>query len=44
MESEIKYNRRGFYTLRIDSEFEGNYDSYTEAAEASEKITNGEMN
>ena len=44
MESEIKYNRRGFYTLRIDGEFEGNYDSYTEAAEASEKIAGGEMN
>ena len=44
MESEIKYNCRGFYTLRIDGEFEGNYDSYTEAVEASEQITNSEMN
>ncbi len=38
MESEIKYDRRGFYTLRIDGEFEGNYDSYAEAAEASAGI------
>ena len=38
MESEIKRDPRGYYTLHIDGACEGNYDSYTEAIEAYEKI------
>lgn len=36
--AEIKRDKRGFYTLFIDGEFEGNYDSFTEAANAYEQI------
>lgn len=36
--SEIKRDKRGFYTLYIDGIFEGNYDTYTEAAHAYEQI------
>ena len=39
---EIKRNSKGFYTLYIDGRFEGNYDSYTEAAKAYEEIEWGE--
>ena len=39
---EIKRNPKGFYTLYIDGRFEGNYDSYTEAAKAYEEIEWGE--
>lgn len=39
---EIKRNKRSFYTLYIDGVFEGNYDSYTEAAHAYEQIEWGE--
>lgn len=42
MESEIKRNPRGYYTLRINGVFEGNYDGYTEAIEAYEKISYSE--
>nr|DAI45401.1 MAG TPA: hypothetical protein [Caudoviricetes sp.] len=38
MESEIKRDKHGFYTLCVDGKFEGNYDSYTEAANAYEEI------
>lgn len=41
MESEIRRDKRGYYVLRIDGVFEGNYDSYMEAAEAYEKIVYG---
>lgn len=40
--SEIRRNPRGFYTLYIDGMFEGNYDSYAEAAKAHEEIVLGE--
>lgn len=42
MESEIKRDPRGYYTLHINGVFEGNYDSYMEAIEAYEKIIYGE--
>lgn len=42
MESEIKRDPRGYYTLNINGIFEGNYDSYMEAIEAYEKIIYGE--
>lgn len=42
MKSEIERDKRGYYVLRIDGVFEGNYDSCTEAAEACEKIVYGE--
>lgn len=42
MESEIKRDPRGYYTLNINGVFEGNYDSYMEAIEAYEKIIYGE--
>lgn len=39
---EIKRDPRGFYSLWIDGRFEGNYDTYTEAAKAYEEIEWGE--
>lgn len=39
---EIKRDKRGFYTLYIDGVFEGNYDTYIEAAKAYEEIQWGE--
>lgn len=39
---EIIRDKRGYYTLFIDGVFEGNYDSYTEAAQAYEQIQIGE--
>lgn len=42
MESEIKRDPRGYYTLLINGAFEGNYDNYMEAIEAYEKIIYGE--
>lgn len=42
MESEIKRDPRGYYTLHINGVFDGNYDSYMEAIEAYEKIVYGE--
>ncbi len=42
MMSEIRRDKRGFYTLYIDGVFEGNYDTYTEAAQAYEQIVWGE--
>lgn len=39
---EIKRDKHGFYTLYIDGVFDGNYDSYTEAAHAYEQIQYGE--
>lgn len=42
MESEIKRDPRGYYTLHINGAFEGNYDNYMEAIEAYEKIIYGE--
>ncbi len=38
MMSEIKRDKRGFYTLYIDGVFEGNYDTYAEAAKACKQI------
>lgn len=38
MESEIKRDPRGYYTLHINRAFEGNYDSYMEAIKTYEKI------
>lgn len=35
---EIKRDKRGFYTLYINGVFEGNYDSYTEAAKYYDEI------
>lgn len=35
---EIKRGKRGYYTLFVNGDFEGNYDSYTEAANAYEEI------
>ncbi len=42
MECEIRRDERGYYTLTLDGRFEGNYDSYMEAAEAYEEIVYGE--
>lgn len=36
--AEIKHDNRGFYTLYIDGVFKGNYDTYTEAVQACDKI------
>lgn len=35
---EIKRGKRGYYTLFVNGDFERNYDSYTEAANAYEEI------
>lgn len=38
---EIKHNPKGYYTLTIDGEFQGNFDTVEEAVnEASELIYN----
>lgn len=42
MMSEIKRDKRGYYTLYIDGVFEGNYDSAKEAADAYEEIIYGQ--
>lgn len=40
--SEIKRDKRGYYTLYIDGVFEGNYDTMSEATQAYEEIVWGE--
>ena len=37
MKFEIKHNR-GYYTLFVNGEFQGNYDTFTEAANEIEEI------
>lgn len=38
---EIIRNERGYYTLSLDGIFEGNYDSWEEAARAADRLMYG---
>ena len=42
MKSEIKRDVRGYYTLYINGQFEGNYDTCAEAAQAYEQVIESE--
>lgn len=35
---EIKYDKRGFYSLKINGQFAGNFDTVNEAAQEAEVI------
>ena len=35
---EIRRSDRGYYTLYVDGQFEGNYDNYTDAVRAYEEL------